>query len=200
MGYNAGNFNQGTNAIAIGYNAGNTNQSENSIVINASGISLPAPTPSAFYVNPIRNTTTTDPSYALIYDTVTSEIFYSNKTFVIDHPKYNDKYLVHSCLEGPEAGIYYRGESEITNNEYCEIKLPDYLSNFGFNFTIQITPIYSGKQIKQLYTSRVKNNSFTVYGENSEFYWLVHASRNNICVEPNKNDVSIKGFGPYKWF
>ena len=46
----------------------------------------------------------------VMYDTATSELWYSgsnagsaNKTFVIDHPDDSDKYLVHVCLEGPEA-------------------------------------------------------------------------------------------------
>ena len=39
------------------------------------------------------------------------------KTFIINHPLDDSKYLVHACLEGPEAGIYYRGDGEITNNE-----------------------------------------------------------------------------------
>ena len=33
-----------------------------------------------------------------------------------------DKYLVHACLEGPEAGVYYRGKDIIQDNEYTEIK------------------------------------------------------------------------------
>jgi hypothetical protein len=138
----------------------------------------------------------------LMYNTSSNEIYYSNsgaKTFVIDHPTEKDKYLVHACLEGPEAGIYYKGEGKITNNEYCEIKLPHYVSKIGYDFVIQITPIYSGKKIEQLYSSRIKNNSFFVYGENTEFYWLVHATRENIVVEPNKINVNVKGVGPYKW-
>ena len=35
------------------------------------------------------------------------------KTFVIDHPDDENKYLVHVCLEGPEAGVYYRGKAEV---------------------------------------------------------------------------------------
>ena len=67
------------------------------------------------------------------------------------------------------------------------------------DFTIQITPIYAGKKIEQLYTSEVENNCFTVYGENCKFYWLVQGKRNDIEVEPNKNNVNVKGNGPYKW-
>jgi len=83
----------------------------------------------------------------LMYDTDRNEIGYSDsidvssKTFIIDHPIDNDKYLVHACLEGPEGGVYYRGTSEITNNKYVEIELPHYVSCLANDFTIIITPI-----------------------------------------------------------
>jgi hypothetical protein len=150
------------------------------------------------YVSPIRSVTNTIST--LSYNSTTKEITYNTtKTFVIDHPKNKNKYLVHACLEGPEAGIYYRGKNEITNNEYCEVILPDYVLEIGYNFTIQLTPIYSGKKIEQLYSSEVVNNSFFVYGENTKFFWLLHAARENIEVEPNKKDVNVKGQGPYRW-
>jgi hypothetical protein len=151
------------------------------------------------YVSPVRST---DTAYkTLMYDDTNKEILYSasTKTFVIDHPTEKEKYLVHACLEGPEAGIYYKGKGEITNNEYCEIKLPDYVSKIGFDFVIQLTPIYSGRKIEQLQSSEIINNSFFVYGENTKFYWLVHGTRENIVVEPNKSDVNVKGQGPYRW-
>jgi len=53
--------------------------------------------------------------------------------------------------------------------------------------------------MSQLYTSDVKNNCFTVYGENTLFFWLVHGKRSDIDVEPDKNKVNVKGDGPYKW-
>lgn len=175
---------------------------------------LPLPCPSgggaatnAFYVNPIRNTLNTT-SRLMMYDTTTSEIWYSganagnaSKTFVIDHPLNENKYLVHGCLEGPEAGVYYRGKAEIINNKSITILLPDYVKKLATDFTIQITPIYSGKneKINQLNVTEVENNSFTVYGENGKFFWLVQGNRFNIEVEPLKDSVQVKGNGPYKW-
>jgi hypothetical protein len=38
------------------------------------------------------------------------------KTFIIEHPIDTSKYLIHACLEGPEAGVYYRGKATIDNN------------------------------------------------------------------------------------
>ena len=107
--------------------------------------------------------------------------------------------MVHACLEGPEGGVYYRGKSEITNGKNVVIQLPDYLDALACDFTIQITPIYAGKELKQFYTTEVENNCFEVYGENAKFFWLVHGKRSDINVEPRKKDVSVKGSGPYKW-
>jgi len=118
------------------------------------------------------------------------------KSFIINHPIHQDKYLVHACLEGPEAGVYYRGIGEITNNISTIIELPYYVDKFAIDFTIQITPIYNGK-INILNSSEVLNNQFVVYGENCKFYWNVYGKRLNIHVEPFKNDVDVKGNGPY---
>ena len=214
IGYQAGNTNQGTNSIAIGINAGRTNQGNysiaigtnvnsrypNSIVLNATSTALNSDGASGFYVKPIRNLNLTT---ALVYNASSGEISYATsgvKTFVIDHPVDENKYLVHACLEGPEAGVYYRGDGEITNNESVVIHLPEYVDKLAKNLTVQITPINNGTKRKEvLDVSRVKNNSFTVYGENSEFFWTVYGERNSIITEPNKKDVNVRGDGPYKY-
>jgi hypothetical protein len=142
-----------------------------------------------------------------MYDTGTSELWYSgaaagnaSKTFVIDHPINKNKYLVHGCLEGPEAGVYYRGKSEIIK-ESTTIQLPEYTKAFT-DFSIQITPIFD-KNIpmndKKHYVSEVENNEFIVYGPLGKFFWTVFGKRLDIDVEPNKEDVIVDGNGPYKW-
>ena len=118
---------------------------------------------------------------------------------MIDHPIDENKYLVHACLEGPEAGVYYRGKGEIINNEFTTIVLPDYAEKLATDFTVQISPIYCGKKIDQLYFSEIENNSFTVYGGNCRFHWLVNGKRLPINVEPAKSEVNLQGNGPYRW-
>ena len=120
----------------------------------------------------------------------------STKTFVINHPINPEKLLVHGCLEGPEAGVYYRGKGEIINNECVEIMLPHYVEKLASEFTVQITTIYNGK-IVTLNASEVENNKFSVYGENARFHWSVHGKRYDIDVEPNRDSVDVKGSGPY---
>ena len=199
LGYGAGNDTQGNDAIAIGSYAAISNQASNSIVLNASGSNLNASTTGTF-ISPVRSTSNT--TNVLCYDVVTKEVSYNNaKTFVINHPTKPDSYLVHACLEGPEAGVYYRGESKIENNQSVVVKLPDYVSSFATNFSINITPIYSDDSDENIVyrTSRVKDNTFTVHGKNGSFYWIVYGQRGKVDVEPKKSEVQVSGDGPYKY-
>jgi len=156
----------------------------------------PTGPPVSFAVAPVGNYN------LLMVNTATGVIYNSTatspdtKTFVIEHPTNENKYLVHACLEGPEAGVYYRGKGEITNNEYVEIKLPHYVEKLAFDFTVQITPIY-GNKIVTLNSSEIENNAFKVYGENAKFHWTVYGNRHYINVEPDKDSVNVKGNGPY---
>ncbi len=199
IGYQSGYTDQGSNAIAIGYKAGSSGQSSNSIVINASVTGINGSN-SGFYVSPVRNITNPN---ILSYDPTSKEISYYQKTFVINHPLDSAKYLVHACLEGPEAGVYYRGESEIVNETSSTIILPSYVSLIACELTAHVTPIFEGNPIeKVLCVSRVENNSFIVYSNgngNIKFNWIVYGKRKDINVEPYKYNVSLRGNGPYTW-
>ena len=125
------------------------------------------------------------------------------KTFVIDHPTDPLRHLVHACLEGPEAGVYYRGESAIQQGKTSiVIQLPYYASYIASNFTVQITPIVNGENtvILAFGASRVSDNQFTVYGPSGgNFYWHVTGQRLAIDVEPLRSDVTVIGDGPYRY-
>ena len=200
IGYQAGFTGQGNNSIAIGYQAGFTAQPANSIILNAdsSGI-LQVPTQSsAFYVNPIRSQAGVGLN-VLSWNSSTKEVYLNtSKTFVIDHPLDNNKYLVHACLEGPEAGVYYRGKSEILNGESVEVLLPEYVKTFS-DFSVQITTIYNGNEIITYNAGEVVDGKFTVYGPNGKFFWLVHAMRLPVETEPLKCETEVRGEGPYKY-
>jgi len=145
----------------------------------------------------LDNTSATGTVY---YNPDNSTLYYtSGKTFVIDHPVDKSKYLIHACLEGPESGVYYRGEGEIKNNEReTTIILPNYVENLANNFTVQVTGIYDGT-LKNYMTSRVENNRFKVYGDDGNFFWTVFGKRSDIQIEIEKEKVELKGSGPYLW-
>jgi hypothetical protein len=216
IGVSAGQSGQGTAAIAIGALAGQTNQHNNSVVINALGSVLNSQTANAFYAAPLRTGITLTTSYGvMLYDATNREVLYSanqasagSKTFVIDHPIEKDRYLVHGCLEGPEAGIYYRGEARIeSGTNRTIVELPHYVRNFGYDFTIQITSVLPEKDetndklepIQPYRVSRVKNNTFIVQGSPGAFFWHASGKRFDIEVEPLRQDTKVNGEGPYKW-
>jgi len=140
----------------------------------------------------------------MFFNKGTNEIFFQDsgtsnlknpKTFVIDHPVEPDRYLVHACLEGPEAGVYYRGESKIDQTSVV-VRLPEYVESLATDFTVHVTPI---GEPRLLGTSRVTDGKFTVYGAPGEFFWVVYGKRGSIEVEPLKRNVRIAGEGPYRW-
>ena len=124
-----------------------------------------------------------------------------DKSFIINHPLDESKYLIHACLEGPEVGVYYRGKATIGNDESVTIQLPDYLAQLATNLSIQVTPIYSkGRTDPNIYeTSEIEKNQFQVYGKNGSFYWTVYGTKDEIIVEPDKISINVQGIGPYTW-
>lgn len=199
IGNNAGFTGQGNNSIAIGNNAGNTAQPSNTIIINAlSNTNINGTTGSAFYVSPIRNVT--GAALTILCYTGGEIVNNTSKTFVINHPIDDKKYLVHGCLEGPECAVYYRDESAINPlTKSVEINLPDYACHIADNFSVSLTQIADYHYPTFLRASRVINNKFTVYGDACNFWYTVIGTRELIEVEPYKNQVKLSGNGPYKY-
>lgn len=201
IGSYAGNYSQGESAIAIGNYAGETNQAANSIVISASASTLPGSgqTASALFIEPIRNLTAG--LNGLQYNPSSGEVSYaSSKTFIIQHPEVESKWLVHACLEGPENGVFYRGKNTLNGYGSKLIFLPSYASKIASNWTIQVTPIYP---LKSVSVSEVKDNYFTVFGDKEaglqSFFWVAHGERHALQTEVDKNTVEVKGTYPYNF-
>ena len=143
---------------------------------------------------------TTTQTGMMFYTPASGQVKYitGSKTFIIDHPLDDSKYLVHACLEGPEVGVYYRGEGNIPDGKNnVEIFLPEYTKDF-VDFTVNITPEFNGK-IRTLNFGKILNGVFKVYGESGPFSWFVFGKRHNIDIEPKKVSVVLKGDGPYTY-
>jgi hypothetical protein len=139
----------------------------------------------------------------MVYNTTTKQISYSStaKSFVIDHPLDSRQYLVHACLEGAEAGVYYRGKSTVINDTSVAVELPPYVRQIATKITIEITTIYDtekGKNQNVYEASPVLDNSFMVYGKNGSFFWTITGERIPIQVQIPKT-TPINGKGPYKY-
>jgi hypothetical protein len=130
------------------------------------------------------------------------------KNFTIQHPVYPGKYLVHACLEGATADVYYRGKGEIPiAREFVNIKLPDYYCHIvePGSSTIQITAIgrpfalIGGEILERENIIRVWTN--TRYNGIIPFYWEIKGKRigTDFKVEPDKDEVEVKQWGPYTY-
>jgi hypothetical protein len=99
-------------------------------------------------------------------------------------------------LEGPEAGVYYRGTASVQGKSVT-IELPEYVTALAKDFTVHLTCKGS---FSQVYASDVTKGAFVVYADKPcEFYWVVYGRRGEINTEPLRMETQVHGEGPYKW-
>jgi hypothetical protein len=111
-----------------------------------------------------------------------SSIVGTTKKFDIPHPTKPNHRLAHICLEGPEAGVYYRGKLENSN----KIQLPNYWKGLVHleSVTVNLTShkYYQELFVKEITESfiAVENNagqaincSYTIFGKRKDVKDLV---------------------------
>lgn len=111
------------------------------------------------------------------------------KPFVITHPLDRTKLLTHAAIEGPEAGVYYRGEAETLEGR-TEITLPDYFEalTIAEGRTVQLTAIVEEGETPSfaiLAAGRVSGGRFTAYSSiaTQKFCWEVKAIRRDTTID-----------------
>ena len=100
----------------------------------------------------------------------------NKKNFDIPHPNKPGWRLRHTCLEGPENAVYFRGRLKENN----VIELPDYWKNFVDyeSITVSLTQIGSSQD---LIVDKIESESkiFIRSGNKStiDCYYMIHAER-----------------------
>ncbi|MEK7104402.1 MAG: hypothetical protein AAB842_03325, partial [Patescibacteria group bacterium] len=136
----------------------------------------------------------TSPSYSYRLDiygnaNIQGTLSAFTKNFVINHPlDPENKKLVHSSLEGPEVGVYYRGEAQLENGK-TTIELPSYFEALTRkeNRTVLLTPKFENSEpVSNLAASAVENGKFNIRAidqnnPSQKFYWEVKAVRADIA-------------------
>jgi hypothetical protein len=128
----------------------------------------------------VMNGTLTITGSQLITDDITSDgtIRARVKSFDIPHPTRKNKRLVYGALEGPEHGIYCRGESK----ELKVLLPPEWRAMVNTKeVTVQITPI---GEWQPLYFKKLHSN-WLHFGcgderENVHFYWEIKGERTDV--------------------
>jgi hypothetical protein len=119
----------------------------------------------------------------------------ASKSFLIEHPLDGERDLLHSAVEGPEHGVYYRGEGQLQDGR-ATVELPRYFEALcrAEGRSVQITPRVddAARAPAVLGATPVRNGAFTVVAgtgtdQDQGFYWEVKAVRNDLDeleVEP----------------
>jgi hypothetical protein len=115
---------------------------------------------------------------------------FGNKNFITHHPlDPENKYLIHTTLEGPENAVFYRGEAELSDGR-ATVQLPDYFEALTRkeNRTVLITPKFENDSaVSMLAASSVEDGKFDVKmidrkNPSQKFYWEVKAVRADIGI------------------
>jgi hypothetical protein len=109
---------------------------------------------------------------------ILGEISATNKSFVINHPTKPGMKLRYGSLEGPENGVYVRGELKGTNI----IEVPDHWVGLVHkdSYTVHLTPI---GRYSQLYVEKIENYNVYIadhYKNPIHCYYSVWAERKDI--------------------
>jgi hypothetical protein len=109
---------------------------------------------------------------------INGEISATNKSFVINHPTKPGMKLRYGSLEGPENGVYVRGELKGTN----VIEVPDHWVGLVHkdSYTVHLTPI---GRYSQLYVEKIENYNIYIadhYMNPIHCYYSVWAERKDI--------------------
>jgi hypothetical protein len=109
---------------------------------------------------------------------IVGELSATNKSFVIDHPTKPGKKLRYGSLEGPENGVYVRGELKDSNI----IETPDHWIGLVHpdSFTVTLTPI---GRFSYLYVEKIEDYKVFIadaYMNPIHCYYTVWAERKDI--------------------
>lgn len=108
---------------------------------------------------------------------VAGSLFATTKSFLIDHPTKPGKKLRYGSLEGPENGVYVRGQTQDT-----VIELPEYWTKLvnPESVTVNLTPIGNSKMPS---VNRIEGNKVYLnkpWLSKIDCYYIIFAERNDI--------------------
>jgi hypothetical protein len=104
-------------------------------------------------------------------------------------------------LEGPEAGVYYRGRGEVAVESVegeAKVQLPAYAAAVATDYTVHVTAIGKGGRVYSA-SEVAADGSFFIYGPPGAFFWHAYGRRAAVEVEPLKAAVEVRGDGPYRY-
>lgn len=183
--YYVGDNNSGTIEIVEIYNASDVINENRIVSLGAYSLTFIGANINQFRIiniNGSGNTIETGSGNTVNFRVDTDGNLYANtKSFVVKNLQKEGYNLRHGSLEGPENGVYLRG-----NSENSTITLPDYwewLVNTD-TITVQLTS-HCGDEI---FVQEITKSTVIVGGNNCGFSYVIYGERNDI----NKMDINPK--------
>lgn len=130
------------------------------------------------------------------------------KSFVIDHPDDDERWLVHACTESPVAAVEDAGEVWVPHGGgAATVVLPHYWPGLVVpgTTTVQLTVIDEGQVVlPQAAAGRVRDGRFTVRTDSAwpvRVAWHVRGERRGTRfeTEPLRRNYDARGDGPYRY-
>lgn len=107
-------------------------------------------------------------------------VYGGGKNFAVPHPLDETKDLYHATLEGPENGVFYRGEVVLVDGA-AEVILPDYFEPLTFleDRSVLLTQVDDDKALAILAASRIVDGKFRIRSSvpDATVAWEVKAVR-----------------------
>ncbi|MER7500436.1 hypothetical protein AB0L05_27640 [Nonomuraea pusilla] len=125
------------------------------------------------------------------------------KTFVIDHPTRDDRYLVHATTESPHNGVEYWGSIQLDEYGHADVELPTYFEALTREEGRAVLLTGCDDHVLPASATYPADGRFIVHGiPGQQVFWLVKAIRRDVPplpVEPRRDEVTVHGQGPYRY-
>jgi hypothetical protein len=116
------------------------------------------------------------------------------KSFRIDHPTDNNKYLLHASMESNEVLNVYSGNVTTDDDGFATVTLPDYFDDINTDYRYVLT-VVGTTFARAIVYSEIEDNEFQIRTDepNIKVSWQVIAKRNDEYLQDNPfNDVLDK--------
>lgn len=126
------------------------------------------------------------------------------KSFIIPHPQNPDRYLIHGCTESPHNGVEYWGEATLDGAGRARVDLPAYFESLTAYDGRTVLVTSYGDTATPASATCPEDGSFSIFGvPGQRVAWLVKAIRKDVppvLVEPRRDEVIVRGDGPYRYY
>ncbi|MEO3869050.1 hypothetical protein ABGB18_09495 [Nonomuraea sp. B12E4] len=117
----------------------------------------------------------------------------SIKSFIIDHPVHEDRYLAHACTESPNAGVEYWGETTLDDAGQAIVTLPDYFEALTLKDGRAVAVNTRTDEIRNASATYPTDGTFRIHGAPGvRMTWIVAARTGPEVADPARGEYHVQ--------